>query len=98
MSATRSMAIGWRREPSPRSMSRALRSPLAFGINARRQISGFYVDVSGTGTVFSWTRAASLTIDVPGAIRANALGINAPGQIVGFFTDAGGTVHGFVAE
>jgi hypothetical protein len=75
----------------------------AFGINAKNQIAGSYLDSAGVmhgfvltnplGPVSHWQ-----TIDDPhGAGTTLVNGINAAGDLVGFYTDAAGNTDGMLA-
>ena len=68
---------------------------LASGINDAGQVSGGYVDASGTHG-FVDTNGVFTTINAPGAISTSVFGINATGQVTGSYRDAAGITHGFV--
>ena len=75
----------------------------AFGINAKNQIVGSYLDGSGVmhgfvltnpmGPVSHWQ-----SIDDPNGVGSTLVnGINAAGDLVGFYTDAAGNTDGMLA-
>jgi hypothetical protein len=73
-------------------------STTAWGINARGDIVGSYVDGAGVTHGFLLRRGSLTTIDVPGATSADARGIGPNGEIVGIYKLAGEpapNVHGF---
>lgn len=72
-------------------------STSARAINARGDIAGKYVDVSGATHGYLWRKndPAPMAIDVPGANFTQANGINARGDIVGHYR-VGNWSHGFL--
>jgi hypothetical protein len=70
----------------------------AYRINARGQIVGNFIDVSGTSHGFLLDKGTFTTIDVPGATITDAWEINARGQIVGQYEDTGDTFHGVLLD
>jgi len=73
-------------------------STTAWGINARGDIVGSYVDGAGVTHGFLLHRGSFTTIDVPGATSADARGIGPNGEIVGIYKLAGEpavNAHGF---
>jgi hypothetical protein len=73
----------------------------AFGINARGQISGFYIDANTVLHGFLLSGGQYTTLDDPNAGTGFGQGtladhLNARGQIVGDYVDASNVLHGFV--
>jgi hypothetical protein len=75
----------------------------AFGINAKNQIAGSYLDGAGVlhgfvltnpmGPVSHWQ-----SIDDPNGVGSTVVnGINTAGDLVGFYTDAAGNTDGMLA-
>jgi hypothetical protein len=75
----------------------------AFGINAKNQIAGSYLDGSGVLHGFVLTNPLGPTshwqsIDDPHGIGSTVVnGINAAGDLAGFYTDAAGNTDGMLA-
>jgi hypothetical protein len=75
----------------------------AFGINAKNQIAGSYLDGSGVLHGFVLTNPMGPTshwqsIDDPNGVGSTVVnGINAAGDLVGFYTDAAGNTDGMLA-
>ena len=75
----------------------------AFGINAKNQIAGSYLD--GAGVLHGFVLTSPLgpvshwqSIDDPNGIGSTVVnGINAAGDLVGFYTDAAGNTDGMLA-
>jgi uncharacterized membrane protein len=67
-------------------------------INARRQITGVYLDASGVLHAFLLDGANFTSFDFPGATGTLAWGINSAGQIVGDYLAADNSIHGFQAQ
>ena len=67
-------------------------------INAKDQITGWYIDTSGVFHGFLLDNAAYTSITFPGAIHTSALGLNANGDVVGayFLTDEKKDNFGYV--
>ena len=73
-------------------------STTAWGINARGDIAGGYVDAGGVSHGFVLHDGGFTTIDVPGAIGSEARGIGPNGEIAGTYKVAGEpavNVHGY---
>jgi probable HAF family extracellular repeat protein len=70
----------------------------AFGINARGQVVGMYLDSSNVMHSFLCSGAQYTTIGPPNAGPGpnEAVGINSRGQIVGGYTDGSGVTHGYL--
>src|ERR1700743_3750473 len=60
----------------------------ADGINAQRQIIGFFVDNAGRQHGFLHERSTFTTLDFPGAATTRTVSINDASVITGSFTDA----------
>jgi hypothetical protein len=75
----------------------------AFGINAKNQIVGSYLDGAGVMHGFVLTNPTGPTshwqsIDDPNGVGSTVVnGINAAGDLVGFYTDAAGNTDGMLA-
>jgi len=75
----------------------------AFGINAKNQIAGSYLDGAGVLHGFVLTNPMGPTshwqsIDDPNGVGSTVVnGINAAGDLVGFYTDAAGNTDGMLA-
>jgi hypothetical protein len=75
----------------------------AFGINAKNQIVGSYLDGSGVQHGFVLTNPMGpvshwQSIDDPNGVGSTLVnGINAAGDLVGFYTDAAGNTDGMLA-
>src|ERR1700744_4671030 len=70
----------------------------ADGINAQRQIIGFFVDNAGKQHGFLHERSTFTTLDFPGAATTRTVSINDASVITGSFTDASGASHGLVGR
>ncbi len=66
------------------------------GLNDWDQISGYYVDGSGTPHGFVKNGTNYTTLDVPGAIYTIGNGINNEGVAVGLYVNPDGSHHGFI--
>ncbi len=71
-----------------------------FGINNRREVSGFYYDAQQLGHGFIYTGDAKgkyLIIDVPGAVYISTVGtVNNRKSFVGEYVDGLGITHGYL--
>lgn len=73
-------------------------STTAFGINARGDVVGTYVDANRVSHGFRWRDGEFTTIDVPNAAGTDARGINPNGEIVGGYWMKGEpavNIHGY---
>ena len=70
-------------------------STQAWGISARGEIVGYYVNPDTTVHGFTMKGGVFSAIDFPGATRTQAYGVNSQGDIVGTYVMAG-TTHGFL--
>jgi probable HAF family extracellular repeat protein len=68
---------------------------LAWGMNNRRQVVGWYQKKDGVVHGFIWHEGRFTSVDIPGATETVVLGINSVGDIVGIYVDAT-TGHGFL--
>jgi hypothetical protein len=73
----------------------AVNGAVAGGINNRDQVTGFYVDSSGTPRGFLKHGPDFTTLDAPGAVYTLGFGINNLGAVVGRYLDATGGHHGY---
>jgi hypothetical protein len=69
-----------------------------FGINARDEAVGDYIDSAGNNHGFLLKAGVFISIDPAGALLTQARGINDAGTITGFFEDQTGGLHGFVLQ
>jgi probable HAF family extracellular repeat protein len=70
-------------------------STLAWDINDRGQIVGFYDSKGVSPRGFIWDDGRFTSVEIPGALATFVFGINSGGEIVGEFDDAAGA-HGFL--
>jgi uncharacterized membrane protein len=68
----------------------------AFGINARGDIVGLYIDAQNVTHGWLLKDGRYFSIDVPGAIRTNAVAINSEGQVAGRYDTPDMVAHGYV--
>jgi hypothetical protein len=68
----------------------------AFGINAKREIVGLYIDAKNVTHGWLLKDGQYFSIDAPGSIRTNALAINSEGQIAGRYDTPDAVAHGYV--
>ena len=68
---------------------------LAWDINNRGQIVGFYEKKGGSPTGFILKNGKLTSVDIPGALATFVYGINSAGDIVGEYDDPT-TAHGFL--
>ena len=68
---------------------------LAWDINNRRQVVGWYRKNDGVVHGFIWHKGKFTSVDIPGSVETVVFGINSAGDIVGLYADAT-TVHGFL--
>jgi len=73
----------------------AVNGAVVGGINNGDQVSGYYVDNSGTPHGFAKEGPSFATLDAPGAVYTLGFGINNPGVVVGRYVDASGGHHGY---
>src|SRR5437899_783824 len=60
---------------------------LAWGMNNRRQVVGWYQKKDGVVHGFIWQGGKFTSVDIPGATETVVLGINSVGDIVGIYVD-----------
>ena len=70
-------------------------SALAYGINDKNQVVGWYNDSAGIQHGFSFSKGKYTKIDPPGSTLTNAWSINSAGTIVGTYVASDGAFHGF---
>jgi probable HAF family extracellular repeat protein len=68
---------------------------LAWGINNRRQVVGWYQKKDGVVHGFVWREGEFTSVDISDAVETVVLGINSVGDIVGIYVDST-TGHGFL--
>jgi hypothetical protein len=73
----------------------AVNGAFAGGINDLDQVTGYYVDSSGTPHGFLKDGSKYTTFDVPGALATLAYGINNLTVVTGLYLDASGNPHGY---
>jgi hypothetical protein len=66
------------------------------GLNDRDQISGYYVDGTGTPRGFVKNGPNYTTLDAPGAAYTIGNGINNQGVVTGLYVNPGHSHHGFI--
>ena len=69
-----------------------------FGINNRREVSGFYYDSTQIGHGYIYSQGKYTVVDVPNAVYVSTVGtVNNGSEFVGEYTDGAGVTHGYVA-
>jgi uncharacterized membrane protein len=72
---------------------------MAYGINNRGQVSGWYLDNNYDGHGFVYEKGKYTTFSLPGAFETYAYSLNDHGQVVGYWLDTDFTVlHGFIYD
>jgi probable HAF family extracellular repeat protein len=72
-------------------------STVAFAINDRGQVAGYFTDATGAIHGFVKTGARIRQLDMPGAAATIVTALNNRGDVAGEYFDAGGARHGFLA-
>lgn len=79
-------------------MKAGVKGSIAYGMNAKGLIVGWYLDANNVDHGFEWNSLKLKTIDVPGMLGTSALAINRSGQITFNAYDSNFVGHGWLKK